>query len=121
MPNLNEKASKKIAGMVDLVARLVVDGDKRTLNFKSDEVVFGGGRLQGVKTTEIPLSWDALCAVYDEAIGKVAPVDNHAEPVGVKVTATPENTESEQDQTEPEQEAPVEEEKPVRRTRRTRS
>ena len=121
MPNLNEKASKKIAGMVDLVARLVVDGDKRTLNFKSDEVVFGGGRLQGVKTTEIPLSWDALCEVYDEAIGKVVPVDHHAEPVGIKVTATPENTESEQDQTEPEQEAPVEEDKPVRRTRRTRS
>ncbi len=130
MPNLNEKASKKIAGMVDLVARLVVDGDKRTLNFKSDEVVFGGGRLQGVKTTEIPLSWDALCEVYDEAIGKVADkpktvhqqkveefkqeqenatpeneVDEHAEPMGVKVTSVPEQ----------------EEEKPVRRTRRTRS
>ena len=115
-PNLNEKVSNKIAGMVDLVARLVVDGDKRTLNFKSDEVVFGGGRLQGVKTTEIPLSWDALCAVYDESIGKVAPVDLHSEPVGVKVTATPENTEAEQ--VEPEQ---TEEEKPVRRTRRTRS
>ena len=124
MPNLNEKASKKIAGMVDLVARLVVDGDKRTLNFKSDEVVFGGGRLQGVKTTEIPLSWDALCAVYDEAIGKVAPVDLHAEPVGVKVTATPNNEEFNLDDYEevvPEQEAPVEEDKPVRRTRRTRS
>ena len=124
MPNLNEKASKKIAGMVDLVARLVVDGDKRTLNFKSDEVVFGGGRLQGVKTTEIPLSWDALCEVYDEAIGKVAPVDLHAEPVGVKVTATPNNEEFNLDDYEevvPEQEAPVEEEKPVRRTRRTRS
>lgn len=132
MPNLNEKASKKIAGMVDLVARLVVDGDKRTLNFKSDEVVFGGGRLQGVKTTEIPLSWDALCEVYDEAIGKVADkpktahqqkveefkqeqeqtdptpddeVDEHAEPMGVKVTSVPEQ----------------EEEKPVRRTRRTRA
>ena len=131
MPNLNEKASKKIAGMVDLVARLVVDGDKRTLNFKSDEVVFGGGRLQGVKTTEIPLSWDALCEVYDEAIGKVADkpktahqqkveefkqeqeqvdptpentIDEHAEPMGVKVTSAPEQ----------------EEEKPVRRTRRTR-
>ena len=124
MPNLNEKASKKIAGMVDLVARLVVDGDKRTLNFKSDEVVFGGGRLQGVKTTEIPLSWDALCAVYDEAIGKVAPVDLHAEPVGIKVTATPNNEEFNLDDYEevvPEQEAPVEEDKPVRRTRRTRS
>ena len=120
MPNLNEKASKKIAGMVDLVARLVVDGDKRTLNFKSDEVVFGGGRLQGVKTTEIPLSWDALCEVYDEAIGNVAPVDNHAEPVGVKVTATPENTEQEQEEAVDVNE-PVEEEKPVRRTRRTRS
>lgn len=133
-PNLNEKASKKIAGMVDLVARLVVDGDKRTLNFKSDEVVFGGGRLQGVKTTKIPLSWDALCAVYDEAIGKVADkpktahqqkveefrqeqeqadptpenasdaIDEHTEPMGIKVTSVPEQ----------------EEEKPVRRTRRTR-
>ena len=124
MPNLNEKASKKIAGMVDLVARLVVDGDKRTLNFKSDEVVFGGGRLQGVKTTEIPLSWDALCAVYDEAIGKVTPVDLHSEPVGIKVTATPNNEEFNLDDYEevvPEQEAPVEEDKPVRRTRRTRS
>ena len=123
MPNLNEKASKKIAGMVDLTLRLVVDGDKRTLQCKTDEVVFGGGRLS-VKTTEIPLSWDALCAVYDEAIGKVAPVDNHAEPVGVKVTATPNNEEFNLDDCEevvPEQEAPVEEEKPVRRTRRTRS
>ena len=122
MPNLNEKASKKIAGMVDLVARLVVDGDKRTLNFKSDEVVFGGGRLQGVKTTEIPLSWDALCAVYDEAIGNVTPVDNHAEPVGVKVTATPENSEPDKQEEPVDVNEPVEEEeKPVRRTRRTRS
>lgn len=111
MPNLNEKASKKIAGMVDLVARLVVDGDKRTLNFKSDEVVFGGGRLQGVKTTEIPLSWDALCAVYDEAIGKVAdkPKTAHQQKV--------EEFKQEQSEATPE---PVEEEKPVRRTRRVR-
>ena len=117
MPNLNEKASKKIAGMVDLVARLVVDGDKRTLNFKSDEVVFGGGRLQGVKTTEIPLSWDALCEVYDEAIGNVAdkPKTAHQQKVeefkNEQVEPTPESNEAEQ--SEPEQ--------PVRRTRRTRS
>ena len=119
MPNLNEKASKKIAGMVDLVARLVVDGDKRTLNFKSDEVVFGGGRLQGVKTTEIPLSWDALCDVYDEAIGKVAdkPKTAHQQKV--------EEFKQSQQQVEEakEQPTPVEEpaeEKPARRTRRTR-
>ena len=118
MPNLNEKASKKIAGMVDLVARLVVDGDKRTLNFKSDEVVFGGGRLQGVKTTEIPLSWDALCDVYDQAIGKVEkPKTAHQKKV--------EEFKQAQEQVEEakEQPTPVEEpaeEKPARRTRRTR-
>lgn len=117
MPNLNEKASKKIAGMVDLVARVVVDGDKRTLNFKSDEVVFGGGRLQGVKTTEVPLSWDALCTVYDEAIGKV-----------VKTTPIKEVAEEEEQPTQAVENAttgveviePVEEAQPVRRTRRTR-
>ena len=115
MPNLNEKASKKIAGMVDLVARLTVDGDKRTLNFKSDEVVFGGGRLQGVKTTEIPLSWDALCEVYDEAIGKVTnkPKTAHQQ----KVEEFKQEQEQTEATTEPEQPA---EEKPVRRTRRKR-
>ena len=117
MPNLNEKASKKIAGMVDLVARLVVDGDKRTLNFKSDEVVFGGGRLQGVKTTEIPLSWKALCDVYDEAIGK-------------KLTQKVEEFKAQQNEPTPAEEPEVEqdattgvevtEDAPVRRTRRKR-
>ena len=130
MPNLNEKASKKIAGMVDLVARLVVDGDKRTLNFKSDEVVFGGGRLQGVKTTEIPLSWDALCDVYDEAIGKVAdkPKTAHQQKVEEfkkeQSEPTPEKTETLENLDGFEELTPVEEEpaeeKPVRRTRRKR-
>ena len=127
-PNLNEKVSNKIAGMVDLVARLVVDGDKRTLNFKSDEVVFGGGRLQGVKTTEVPLSWDSLCEVYDEAIGKVAdkPKTAHQQKVEEfkkeQSEPTPENTE-ELDNLDgfvditPE---PEKEEKAVRRTRRKR-
>ena len=125
-PNLNEKVSNKIAGMVDLVARLVVDGDKRTLNFKSDEVVFGGGRLQGVKTTEIPLSWDALCEVYDEAIGKVAekPKTAHQQKVEEfkkeKAEPTPE-PEIEQDETTGiKVTEPVEEDNPVRRTRRKR-
>lgn len=65
-PNLQEKAANKVAGMVDIVARVVADGDNRTLTFKSDEVVFGGGRLT-VSTTEIPLDYAAFLAVYDEA------------------------------------------------------
>ena len=126
MPNLNEKASKKIAGMVDLVARLVVDGDKRTLNFKSDEVVFGGGRLQGVKTTEIPLSWDELCKVYDEAIGNVADKPKTAHQKKVEDFKKEQEEPTPKAEIEPDETTgvkvtePVEEDKPVRRTRRTR-
>ena len=67
-PNIADKVANKVAGMVDIVARVVAEDDgTRTLNFKSDEVVFGGGRLKNIKTTTIPLDWDALCKVYDEA------------------------------------------------------
>lgn len=120
MPNLNEKASKKIAGMVDLVARLVVDGDKRTLNFKSDEVVFGGGRLQGVKTTEIPLSWKALCDVYDEAIGKK--VTPHQQKVEDFKAQQSEPTPAKEPEVEQDATTGIEvtEDTPVRRTRRKR-
>lgn len=69
-PNIPEKVAHKVAGMVDIVARVVAEEDgTRTLNFKSDEVIFGGGRLHGIRTTQIPLDWDALCKVYDEANG----------------------------------------------------
>lgn len=66
-PNIQEAIANKVAGMVDIVARVIVDGDERTLNFKSDEVIFGGGRLKGITKTSIPLSWDELMKVYDEA------------------------------------------------------
>lgn len=65
-PNIQDKVANKVAGMVDIVARIVADGDTRTLSFKSNEVIFGGGRLR-VRTKEIPLDYDAFLAVYDEA------------------------------------------------------
>ena len=52
--------------MVDVVARIVADGETRTFSFKSNEVVFGGGRLR-VAAKDLPLDVDALFAVYDEA------------------------------------------------------
>ncbi|MGN0907943.1 MAG: AAA family ATPase [Bullifex sp.] len=66
-PNINEKVANKIAGMVDIVIRcVVIDGDYR-LTFKSDEVVFGGGRINPEKK-EIPNNYDALIReVYGEA------------------------------------------------------
>lgn len=67
-PNIADKVANKVAGMVDIVARVVVgDDDSRTLNFKSNEVIFGGGRLKNISKTSIPLDWTALCQVYDEA------------------------------------------------------
>lgn len=65
-PNLQEKVANKVAGMVDVVARIVADGDARTFSFKSNEVIFGGGRLK-VNAKDIPLDVNELFAVYDEA------------------------------------------------------
>lgn len=65
-PNLQEKTANKVAGLVDIVARVVADGEVRVLSFKTNEVIFGGGRLTA-STTEIPLDYDAFLEVYAEA------------------------------------------------------
>lgn len=65
-PNLRDKVSNKVAGMVDIVGRVIADGDVRTLSFKSNEVVFGGGRLKTNKN-EIVLDYDEFLKVYEEA------------------------------------------------------
>ena len=65
-PNINEKLANKIAGMVDVVARVIAYSDEdRRLSFKADEVVFGGGRLN-IRGNEIPLTYNALMKVYNE-------------------------------------------------------
>ena len=71
-PNLQDKIATKLAGMVDIVVRTVVEDDgSYTMNFKADEVVFGGGRLKNISRTTIPTSWKELMKVYDEACGNV--------------------------------------------------
>ena len=65
-PNINDKVANKLAGMVDFVGRVVVkDNGSRVLSFKSNDVIFGGGRLNfGVD--EIPLEWDELMKLYED-------------------------------------------------------
>lgn len=66
-PNIQEALANKIAGMVDFVARVVINkDDSRSLSFKTNNVVFGGGRLH-INADEIPLDWNALMTVYAEA------------------------------------------------------
>lgn len=70
-PNLQDKVANKVAGMVDLVARIVSDDNERVLSFKTSEVIFGGGRLT-VHNKEIPLDYEAFCEVYEEANQRAA-------------------------------------------------
>lgn len=70
-PNIQDKIANKIAGMVDIVARVVADGDDRVLSFKTDEVIFGGGRLT-VSETEIPLDFESFMNVYKEGNAKAS-------------------------------------------------
>ena len=66
-PNIQEGLATKIAGMVDVVARVVANTETdRVLSFKTDNVIFGGGRLS-VTGQEIPLDYESLMSVYDEA------------------------------------------------------
>lgn len=123
-PNIQESIANKVAGMVDIVARAVVEDDAtRTLNFKSNEFVFGGGRLKGLTETKIPLSWEALMDVYEIA-SKGTP-KKEEEPKQErprrerKVEETPVEEEPKVEETPVEEEKPVEE-RPRRRTRKAR-
>lgn len=110
-PNLQEKVANNVAGMVDVVARIVADGETRTFSFKSNEVIFGGGRLR-VNAKDIPLDVKALFAIYDEANKNAA--SGLAEPAapaktgrtGRKRTETP-ATPADKPQDSPKEEQPT--------------
>lgn len=116
MPNIQEAVANKLAGMVDFVARVVVEDDgSRWLSFKTNEVVFGGGRLK-INAEKIPLDWDELMKVYAEANAAIksaalAPAPAPASTTEEPDVPAPESTEAP---------APTTEEsgEPVRKTRR---
>lgn len=66
-PNIGNQYANKIAGMTDIVARVVVDDDdSRWLTFKTDNSQFGGGRLV-FDATKIPLDYTAFMSMYRTA------------------------------------------------------
>lgn len=67
-PNIPEAIALKLAGMVDFVARVVVEDDgSRMLSFNANDVVFGGGRLKALWGKEVPLKWENLIKAYEDA------------------------------------------------------
>ena len=86
-PNINEKVANKLAGMVDIVVRCLVDDGNYRLAFKSDEVVFGGGRINPEKK-EIPNNFETFIkVVYGENV--TSEVNEIHENVTYEVTETP--------------------------------
>ena len=133
-PNLGDKPALKIAGMVDLVARVIADDNNRVISFKTNEVIFGGGRLN-VQVNEIPCEYEELMKVYDEAnSGSVKTVEKKTTRKTKETPKAEENdvpevqgsvgTVQEQPEVEVAVAAPVEvetPEQPVRRTRKPRT
>lgn len=92
-PNISGKVALKVAGMVDIVGRVINDEGKRTISFKSNEVIFGGGRLE-LKSSDIPCDYNALMKVYanapkPEVIKPVQEESKKEEPVEEKKVEEP--------------------------------
>lgn len=115
-PNLQDKIANKVAGMVDIVCRVVVEDNERNLSFKSDSVVFGGGRIVGHGKNIIPLSWKAIEEFYATIDG--GSKTKHVEEV-VVVKETPPVAVEDETPVAPEPQV-IPDEQPVRRTRRVR-
>ena len=118
-PNIQDKIANKIAGMVDIVCRVLVEDDGRYLSFKSDQVVFGGGRLKASNKTMIPLSWESIEDFYTQIGASDAPAQPEkapeapAEPVAERVEVVIGEGHSES--------VALVDDQSKRRTRRTRS
>jgi hypothetical protein len=63
-PKMADKVADSLAGMVGFVGRVYVDDGKHMMSIKSDEVIYGGGRL-GVSDVVVPLSWDEVTKLFE--------------------------------------------------------
>lgn len=89
-PNIPDKIANVLAGTVDLTARVVAEGDKHYMSFKTSEVIFGGSRYNfGVQ--EIPLDYKTFIDTMISAQnGDKKPIES-----GSKVTEAKEKAEAE--------------------------
>ena len=66
-PNIQSRYANKIAGMVDIVGRVVIeDDDSRWITFKTDNTQFGGGRLV-FDENKVPLDYADFMSMYKTA------------------------------------------------------
>lgn len=63
-PKMNDKVADALAGMVGFVGRVYVDNEEHLLSIKSDEVIYGGGRL-GMSDVVVPLKWEEVIKLFE--------------------------------------------------------
>lgn len=124
-PNVADKVALKVAGMVDIVGRIINDDGNRTISFKSNEVIFGGGRLN-LKALEIPCTYEALMGVYEQEAPKPSSNIKPAPKEPVNESVKQEEPKKDEVQVTMSEEKTKEEETPApattpRRTRRVRA
>ena len=116
-PNLQEKQSNILSGIVDLTIHAEKDGEKRYINLITDEHTFGGGRFDfKVKTCELNRKSFEQALKDAQKDRVVKPSNTPVEPEEQKVEKEPEEVLNEQD-TASEQ---FEESEPQTKTRRRR-
>ena len=80
-PNLQEKYANKIAGMVDIVGRVIIEeDDSRWIKFKTDTIQFGGGRLL-FDTDRVELDYGKFMALYQTAKPEISSGSRRPKPV----------------------------------------
>ena len=67
-PKIQDKVADSLAGMVGIAGRAFVEDGKHLLAIKSDDTVFGGGRL-GISDVVIPLDWNEVIKLFEKNNG----------------------------------------------------
>ena len=122
-PNLQEKQSNILSGIVDLTIHAEKDGEKRYINLITDEHTFGGGRFDfKVKTCELNRKSFEQALKDAQKDRVVKPSNTPVEPEEQKVEKEPEEVLNEQDnaseQFEENEEVKAEPQTKTRRRRR---
>ena len=121
-PNLQEKQSNILSGIVDLTIHAEKDGEKRYINLITDEHTFGGGRFDfKVKTCELNRKSFEQALKDAQKDRVVKPTNTPVEPEEQKVVKEPEEVLNEQDNASEQFEENEEvKEEPQTKTRRRR-
>lgn len=114
-PNIADKVANKLAGLVDIVVRTIKVDDEYTISTKTSDVIFGGGRLTGIRAVEVPSTWESIEEMYAQCIDNVVSDDARTEPQidEPKPDTNPVESNTGED-------TPPADERPKRRTRRNR-